>query len=181
MPKTHSDLFKKKISGGRKKAFRGKRVFEMSGRPTETKLGETHLTVDRVRGGRFKNRLLKIDYANVSDPKTGKTKKSPIVRVVKNSVSVDYDRRGIITKGTIIETKIEAKNIKIYKVSIALLTLLISLAPKYWAITIVLPEAIPITKEISVKIIGNDAPTAASASLPIKFPTIILSTTLYNC
>ncbi len=57
-------------------------------------------------------------------------------------------------------------------------TFSMSLAPKYWAITIVLPEAIPIIKDKKAKIMGKDAPTAAKASLPIKFPTITLSTIL---
>ncbi len=40
---------------------------------------------------------------NVSDP-SGKTKKVEIVRVIKNPTNVDYDRRGVVTKGAMIET-----------------------------------------------------------------------------
>ncbi|HDJ25717.1 MAG TPA: 30S ribosomal protein S8e, partial [Candidatus Bathyarchaeota archaeon] len=36
----------------------------------------------------------------------GETKTVDILRVVKNPANVDYDRRGVITKGTIIETPI---------------------------------------------------------------------------
>ena len=43
-------------------------------------------------------------YASVTDPKTGKTEKTEITRVVKNGANVDYNRRGVITKGAEIET-----------------------------------------------------------------------------
>ena len=44
------------------------------------------------------------DYA--SSPTTGKTEKAEILRVIRNPANVDYDRRGVITKGTVIETKL---------------------------------------------------------------------------
>lgn len=43
-------------------------------------------------------------YANVTDPATGKTEKTEINRVTKNPANVDYQRRGVITKGAILET-----------------------------------------------------------------------------
>ena len=52
----------------------------------------------------MKPRLLGATHANLSNPSTGKTEKAEILRVVKNPANVDYDRRGVITKGTIIET-----------------------------------------------------------------------------
>jgi len=42
--------------------------------------------------------------ANVTDAKSGKTQKTQITRVVRNPANVDYQRRGVITKGAIIET-----------------------------------------------------------------------------
>ncbi|MCK4434127.1 30S ribosomal protein S8e, partial [Candidatus Bathyarchaeota archaeon] len=42
----------------------------------------------------------------VADPKSGKTEKVEVKRVVKNPANVDYDRRGVLTKGAIIETTI---------------------------------------------------------------------------
>jgi len=48
--------------------------------------------------------MLKAAYANISDPATGKTQKVEILRVTENLANVDYNRRGVITKGTIIET-----------------------------------------------------------------------------
>lgn len=42
----------------------------------------------------------------MSNPSTGKTEKVEIIRVIRNPTNVDYNRRGVITKGTIIETPI---------------------------------------------------------------------------
>ena len=43
-------------------------------------------------------------FASVTDPKSGKAEKTEITRVVKNGANVDYNRRGVITKGAEIET-----------------------------------------------------------------------------
>jgi small subunit ribosomal protein S8e len=40
----------------------------------------------------------------VTNPKSGKTEKTEILRVVRNPANVDYNRRGVITKGAEIET-----------------------------------------------------------------------------
>jgi small subunit ribosomal protein S8e len=100
----HGDLHKKKPSGGRKRAYRMKRRYEKGSFPTETTLGEPRKKIDRGRGGNLKTRLQNANHANVSDPATNKTQKAEILRVVQNPANVDYNRRGVITKGTIIET-----------------------------------------------------------------------------
>jgi small subunit ribosomal protein S8e len=81
-----------------------KRKFERGSFPTETTLGETRKKIDRRRGGNIKIRLLSASHANVSNPSTGKTEETEILRVIRNPANVDYNRRGVITKGTIIET-----------------------------------------------------------------------------
>jgi small subunit ribosomal protein S8e len=100
----HGDLKKRKPSGGRKRSCRRKRKFEKGSFPAETTLGEPKRKVERERGGNTKIKSLSDKYACVTDPKSGKTEKVEIVRVVKNPANVDYDRRGIITKGAVIET-----------------------------------------------------------------------------
>jgi small subunit ribosomal protein S8e len=97
-------LKKRKPSGGRKRSYRGKRKFEKGSFPAETMLGETKTKVERERGGNAKMKILRDKGACVNDPKSGKTEKVEILRVVKNPANVDYDRRGVITKGAIIET-----------------------------------------------------------------------------
>jgi small subunit ribosomal protein S8e len=66
-------------------------------------LGKPKRKVSRTHGGNEKVRLLAVNHANVSDA-FGKTTKVEILRVIKNPANVDYDRRGVITKGAIIET-----------------------------------------------------------------------------
>ncbi|MGB9675624.1 MAG: 30S ribosomal protein S8e [Candidatus Bathyarchaeales archaeon] len=100
----HGDLHKKKPSGGRKRAYRGKRKFEQGRFPAETLLGEPKKKIERGRGSTIKIKVLSEKYACVTDLKTGKTEKAEILRVVRNPSNVDYDRRGVITKGAIIET-----------------------------------------------------------------------------
>jgi small subunit ribosomal protein S8e len=102
----HGDLHKKKPSGGRKRPYRGKRKFEQGSFPTETTLGEPKRKISKGRGGTFKVKVLSDKYACVADPKSGKTEKVEIMRVVKNPANIDYDRRGVITKGTVIETSL---------------------------------------------------------------------------
>ena len=100
----HGDIRKKKASGGRKSSYRKKRRFERGSFPTETSLGKDEKRFTQKRGSILKIRLLSTTHANISDPSTGKTKKVKVDRVTKNPANVDYDRRGVITKGTIIET-----------------------------------------------------------------------------
>jgi len=100
----HGDLHKRKPSGGRKKPYRGKRKFESGSFPTETVLGEPRRKISRRRGGNIKIRLVSENYVNVTDPSTGKTERVEILRVLRNPSNVDYNRRGVITKGAILET-----------------------------------------------------------------------------
>lgn len=102
----HGNLRKKKRSGGRKIVYRKKRKFEQGSFPVETMLGETKRKFLRGRGGNIKSRLLSDKQACVTDPKSGKTERVEIMRVVKNPANIDYNRRGVITKGAIVETSL---------------------------------------------------------------------------
>jgi len=102
----HGDLRKKKLSGGRKRAYRRKRKFEEGRFPAETILGEPKKKIVRGRGETTKIKALSDKYVCVTDSKSGKTEKVEIRRVVKNPTNIDYDRRGVITKGAVIETSL---------------------------------------------------------------------------
>ncbi|MEM3737370.1 MAG: 30S ribosomal protein S8e [Candidatus Bathyarchaeia archaeon] len=102
----HSDLHKRKPTGGRSRPWRGKRKFEQGGPPTQTKLGDPSLVIRRARGGGAKLRLLSSYMAQVSDRVAGITRKAKILRVIKNPSNAEYDRRGVITKGALIETEL---------------------------------------------------------------------------
>lgn len=101
----HGDQHKRKDSGGRKLGYRKKRRYEKGYFPAETALGKQKTKIVRKHGGNQKIRLLSVNQANISDG-SGKTTKVEILRVVKNPANVDYDRRGVITKGTMIATSL---------------------------------------------------------------------------
>ncbi len=102
----HGSTRKRKLTGGRKRVYRVKRKFEKGSFPAETILGEPKRRSARGQGGQIKTRALSDKYASVTDPKSGKTEKTEIQRVVKNGANVDYNRRGVITKGAEIATSL---------------------------------------------------------------------------
>ncbi len=102
----HGSLRKRKRTGGRKRVYRVKRNYEKGSFPAETTLGEPKRRNTRAYGGKTKTKVLKDKYASVTDPKNGKTEKTEILRVVKNRANVDYNRRGVITRGAEIETSL---------------------------------------------------------------------------
>jgi small subunit ribosomal protein S8e len=102
----HGSQRKRKRTGGRKRAYRVKRNFEKGSFPAETTLGEPKRRQVRGRGGKIKTKTLRDKYACVTNPKSGKTEKTEILRVLKNQANLDYDRRGVITKGAEIETSL---------------------------------------------------------------------------
>ncbi len=103
---THSSLRKRKLTGGKKRVYRTKKLYEAGGYPAETILGKPKRKIQRTIGGGSKIKALTDKYASVTNPQTGETQKSEIVRVVRNGANVDYNRRGVITKGAEIETQL---------------------------------------------------------------------------
>jgi small subunit ribosomal protein S8e len=101
---SHSSLRKRKLTGGKKRAYRSKKKYESGGYPAETILGEARRKTTRGMGGNAKIKVLSEKFASVTDPKSGKAEKTEITRVVKNGANVDYNRRGVITKGAEIDT-----------------------------------------------------------------------------
>ena len=101
---THSSLRKRKRSGGKKRVYRSKKLYEAGGYPAETILGEPRRKVAKGIGGNTKIKVLSDKFASVTDPASRTTQKTEIVRVVRNGANVDFNRRGVITKGAEIET-----------------------------------------------------------------------------
>ncbi len=106
MPQSHGSQHKKKATGGKKRRWRGKRAFEVGREPVETVVGENKQRFVRTLGGHVKVRLAASDWAIVTDQSTAKSAKSKILRVVRNPANVDYQRRGVITKGAILDTEL---------------------------------------------------------------------------
>ena len=102
----HGGMHKKTLSGARRSPYRKKRKYEQGTFPAETLMGDQKRKVTRGRGGNLKLKILNEKQVCVTDPKTKKTTKTEIVRVMKNHANIDYDRRGVITKGAIVETRL---------------------------------------------------------------------------
>lgn len=96
---------RRKVSGGRYRPYRKKRLHELGSEPTLTKIGERKIKQVRVRGGNIKFRVLLDEYVNVALP-DGTCKKVKIIRVKENPANRNYVIRNIITKGCIVETEL---------------------------------------------------------------------------
>jgi small subunit ribosomal protein S8e len=105
MKKSIENLIKRKASGGRRRASRGRRKYESDRYPVEPVMGTQQVLVRRVRGYNLKFATKTAEFANVVDPASRKISKAKITRVTKNPSNKDYERRGVITKGAIIETE----------------------------------------------------------------------------
>lgn len=106
MKKSIENLCGRKYTGGRKIAMRSRRKFEIDRYPNEAVIGSNLKVTRRVRGNNNKTALKTVEFANISNPEENKTTKSKILRVIKNAANKDYERRGVITKGTVIETEL---------------------------------------------------------------------------
>jgi len=105
MPVWHGDIGKRK-TGGAVTKFRKKRKFELGSNPLMTRLGAEHKKIVKAKGGMLKVKALSIDYANVYDPVSRTAKKVKITDVIENPANPHFVRRGVITKGTTIETEL---------------------------------------------------------------------------
>ncbi len=92
----------RKISGGRYKKARKKKLYERPGQKKIIKLGEEKRKTIKIRGGNRKTFLLKGKIINV---KLGdKIKKVEMKNVIETPSNRFLARQNILTKGTIVET-----------------------------------------------------------------------------
>ncbi len=104
MRKSVENLATSKITGGRRHPLRIRRKYEIDRFPNEP-INGVQITVTRnVRGKNTKTALKSIDFVNLAT-KDAKVKKAKILKVLENATNNDYKRRGIITKGAILETQ----------------------------------------------------------------------------
>ena len=104
MRKSVENLATSKITGGRRVPLRIRRKYETDRYPNEAINGAQVTITRRVRGNNNKVALKSIDFVNLA---TGNAKvvKSKIIKVLENATNNDYRRRGIISKGAILETQ----------------------------------------------------------------------------
>ncbi len=104
MRKSVENLATSKITGGRRIPLRVRRKYETDRYPNEPTNGAQVTITRRVRGNNNKTALKTIDFINLATGEA-KVKKVKIIKVLDNATNNDYKRRGIITKGAILETQ----------------------------------------------------------------------------
>ena len=104
MRKSLENLAKRKPSGGRRVASRSRRSFEIDRYPNEASLGTNTTVTRRTRGNDIKASLKTAETVNVTNPASRRTTKLLIKNVIKNPANKDYERRGVISKGALLET-----------------------------------------------------------------------------
>jgi small subunit ribosomal protein S8e len=97
---------KRKFTGKKYKYIRKKRKRELERPPIETQVGDIKKKKQRTLGGNYKLKLFSTNYINVTDLTSNKTSKVKILRFESNPASKDYNRRHILTKGSIVETEL---------------------------------------------------------------------------
>jgi small subunit ribosomal protein S8e len=102
--KSVENLATSKTTGGRRHPLRIRRKYETDRYPNEAVTGAQVTITRTVRGKNRKTAVKTIDFVNLA---TGdaKVKKVKILKVLENATNNDYKRRGIITKGAILETQ----------------------------------------------------------------------------
>ena len=102
MKKAVENLSTSKITGGRRHPLRSRKKYEMNRFPNESLLGEPIMTTRKVRGKNIKAALKTINFVNLAIESN--VKKVKILKVLENTTNNDYKRRGVISKGAILET-----------------------------------------------------------------------------
>jgi small subunit ribosomal protein S8e len=100
--KSIENLSTSKITGGRRRPLRSRRKYEMNRFPNEALLGEPVMVTRKVRGKNIKTALKTINFVNLAVDSN--VKKVKILKVLENATNNDYQRRGVISKGAILET-----------------------------------------------------------------------------
>ncbi|HJS65127.1 MAG TPA: 30S ribosomal protein S8e [Nitrososphaeraceae archaeon] len=106
MRKSIENLSGRKYTGGRLNASRTRKKYEIDRYPNEPVVGPETTITRRVRGNNQKTAIKSIDFINVNDKENKKTVKTKIIRALKNSANKDYERRGVLSKGAVVETEL---------------------------------------------------------------------------
>ena len=102
MKRSVENLATSKITGGRRRPLRSRKKYETNRFPNEALVGEQITITRKVRGKNVKTAIKTINTVNLIID--SKAKRVKILKVLENSTNNDYQRRGIISKGAILET-----------------------------------------------------------------------------
>ena len=104
MKKSVEGLKTSKITGGIRHPLKTRQKFQTDRYPNEALMGDQETRTRKTRGNNRKTGLKTASHVNlVLD--NAKTKRSKIIMFLENQTNNDYQRRGVITKGAVIETE----------------------------------------------------------------------------
>ena len=103
MKKSIENLGTSKITGGRRHPLRSRRKYELDRFPNEAIIGKQVTVTRKVRGKNIKTSIKIIDSVNLAID--SKIKRVKITKVLENATNNDYQRRGVVSKGAILETE----------------------------------------------------------------------------
>ncbi len=103
MKKSIENLHTSKITGGRRHVLRSRRKYEIDRFPNEALIGDQITITRKVRGKNTKVAIKTIGSVNLA--LDSKIKRVKIIKVLENATNNDYQRRGVISKGAILETE----------------------------------------------------------------------------
>ena len=103
MKKSIENLGTSKVTGGRRHPLRSRRKYEIDRFPNEALIDEQITITRKVRGKNVKTAIKTIDSVNLAID--SKIKRVKIIKVLENATNNDYQRRGVISKGAILETE----------------------------------------------------------------------------
>ena len=93
-------------TGGKIVVARKKRKYELGSLPLLTKIGKEKKIGKKTKGGGNKVKAVSVEFVNVFDKKNKSVKKVKILHILENPANPNYVRRGILTKGTVVNTEL---------------------------------------------------------------------------
>ncbi|XP_022939829.1 40S ribosomal protein S8 [Cucurbita maxima] len=101
---SRDSMHKRRATGGKKKAWRKKRKYELGRQPANTKISsDKSIRRIRVRGGNVKWRAFRLDTGNYSWGSEAVTRKTRILDVVYNASNNELVRTQTLVKSAIVQ------------------------------------------------------------------------------
>lgn len=95
-------IHKRRKTGGKRKAYRKKRKFELGRQPSATKMGPKAIHLVRCRFGIIKHRALRLETGNFSWPTQGMAVRSRITNVVYNATNNELVRTNTLVRSAVV-------------------------------------------------------------------------------
>ena len=100
---TRDSVHKHRATGGKRKAFRKKRKFEIGRQPAMTRIGAKIVRLVRCRYGFIKRRALRLETGNFAWPTQGGASRTRILNVVYNASNNELVRTNTLVRNSIVQ------------------------------------------------------------------------------